>query len=100
MNEPLLAEELLHETESMEKVEQYQEQHKKAFRITFDFLKKHFPPQNNPEWWTAFSNDVSILAYDNRDNLLCTALLTGIMNYLHSLCTGETVWISENAQAS
>ena len=62
--------------------EQYYSMHQKAFRTAFDFLNKHFPPGQDPEWWTQTVKDCDEASISQGENKLVIGLLGGIIDYL------------------
>ena len=56
--------------------------HKQAFRIAFDFLNEHFPPDHDPNWWEKTMSDVSLIGNMYGENRLAVHLMTGIVEYL------------------
>lgn len=62
--------------------EEYAEMHKKAFRVAFDFLNSHFPPDANPSWWDGAAKDCSAASLSAGENKLVIELLCAIMFYL------------------
>lgn len=66
--------------------EQYAKMHKDAFRCAFDYLNKHFPPGDTPEWWDQMARDAASASVSQGDNLLAMELLIGVCNYLDKEC--------------
>ena len=62
--------------------EQYVQKHQKAFRCAFDFLNKHFPPEDTPEWWEQTTKDVTEASISQGENKLIVGLLIGVFDYL------------------
>ena len=62
--------------------EEYAKVHQKAFRCAFDFLKEHFPPQDDEEWWKKTAQDCSAASVAFGETPIVMELLTAIMNYL------------------
>lgn len=81
MNDTSIQQSLFEEQNIIEKSKMYDELHKKAFRVAFDFLSLHFPPHNTPEWWEMFHDDIALVYWLNKDNELCKQLLYAILNY-------------------
>lgn len=72
-------------TRSMTKVltpEEYAARHKQAFRVAFDFLNAHFPPEPDSTWWTRLSEECCEVYNAHPDNMLLVQLLAGILCYL------------------
>ena len=63
--------------------EEYYARHQQAFRCAFDFLNKHFPPGDDPEWWVQFSEDIKNADDAQHGNQLATFLLIGVLDYLN-----------------
>lgn len=61
---------------------EYAEAHPKAFRCAFDFLRAHFPPGTDPEWWDATSNDASAAVNSMGGESLTSHLMIGVLDYL------------------
>ena len=64
--------------------EEYAMAHKKAFRIAFDFLNAHFPPESGTEWWMKTASDASQASAGGGYDKLTDGLLAGILEYLES----------------
>lgn len=64
------------------KPEEYAAYHKMVFRIAFDFLNDHFPPQDDPKWWEQFSIDTSAASSKSKGGPLVDGILLAIGNYL------------------
>lgn len=62
--------------------ETYAEIHKQAFRIAFDFLNAHFPPENNDEWWKKTADDATLIGNMYGANRAAICLMTGVFEYL------------------
>lgn len=56
--------------------------HKQAFRIAFDFLNEHFPPENSDEWWKKAADDMALIGNMYGGNRCAVHLMTGIYEYL------------------
>lgn len=56
--------------------------HQRSFRVAFDFLASHFPPQMEPEWWEQTAKDCSAASLQAQENQLVLELLSGVMEYL------------------
>lgn len=63
--------------------ETYAALHKQAFRIAFDFLSEHFPPDHDPNWWEKTMEDVSLIGNMYGENRLVVHLMTAIIEYLN-----------------
>ena len=61
---------------------EYLTYHKIVFRIAFDFLNEHFPPQNDPEWWKQFAIDTSEASEKANGGKLANGILVAIGDYL------------------
>ena len=57
--------------------------HQRAFRCAFDFLNAHFPPGQDPEWWTQAADDIKVADGAQHGNQLATFLLIGVLDYLN-----------------
>ena len=86
---------LIEEVNKIDLAKQVENQHKKAFRVAFDYLITHWPVRNTEEWWEAACMDISIAAADNEDNRLCKELLTAVLDYISS---HEAIEISEQVR--
>lgn len=64
------------------KPEEYLAYHKMVFRIIFDFLNAHFPPQEDPEWWKQFAIDTSKASEQAKGGKLADGMLIAIGDYL------------------
>ena len=64
------------------KPEEYAAYHKLVFRIAFDFLIAHFPPQEDPEWWKQFSLDTETASNKAKGGKLIDGMLVAIGDYL------------------
>lgn len=62
--------------------EEYAEMHKKAFRVAFDFLNSHFPPEFEPEWWEKTANDAADASVLLGENDLAIELMCALMFYM------------------
>ena len=60
----------------------YAAMHKQAFRIAFDFLSEHFPPEHDPNWWDKTTGDVSLIGNMYGENKLVVCLITALLEYL------------------
>ena len=67
---------------SLPSPEEYVQLHKQAFRIAFDFLNAHFPPENGAEWWKSASDEMSMIGNQFGGNPLVAELMIGIFEYL------------------
>ena len=63
--------------------EQYAALHPKMFRVAFDFLNSHFPPEDTDEWWKQTAQDCGDASVKAGENQLAIYLLAGIMDYLN-----------------
>ena len=70
--------------------EEYAKMHQKAFRCAFDYLQKHFPPGDDPEWWEQAAKDLSAFSIAAGENRLVIELLAGVYDYL------ESIWKENN----
>ena len=62
--------------------------HKKAFRIAFDYLNKHWPPENSESWWVSAASDLADANFAADGDALCRELLIGIYSYLDETVKG------------
>ena len=63
--------------------EAYMAKHKKAFRVAFDYLNAHFPPQESADWWVQAASDMADAVNPGvGDNPLTAELVLGVYNYL------------------
>lgn len=69
-------------SESVWKPEEYAAYHKLVFRTMFDFLNEHFPPQDDPDWWIKFSQDMSVASDKVKGGPLADGMLLAIGNYM------------------
>ena len=74
---------LFDEENKIEKAERDQQIHKTAFRVAFDFLQAHYPPENTEEYWLKTAKEVGIVLFENNGNMLCQELLSGVIEYLN-----------------
>ena len=56
--------------------------HKTAFRVAFDFLMMHYPPQQSKEYWLKVCDDIRKVSEANYFNQLCQELLSAVLVYL------------------
>ena len=63
--------------------EEYYAMHQRAFRCAFDYLNAHFPPGQDPDWWTKASDDIRNSADEHEGNQLAMFLLIGVLDYLN-----------------
>ena len=59
--------------------------HKQAFRIAFDFLNEHFPPEHTPEWWEKTANDVTLIGNMYGENRAAVRLVGAMFEYLEEV---------------
>jgi len=64
------------------KPEEYLAYHKLVFRIMFNFLNAHFPPQEDPEWWEKFAEDTDHASDEAKGGSLVNGMLLAISDYL------------------
>ena len=62
--------------------EQYKANHKLAFRIAFNFLDMHFPPENTQAWGEKVCRDLGDASLANLGDYLTVQLLVAVFNYL------------------
>ena len=62
--------------------EEYVKSHQKAFRVAFDFLNTHFPPENDASWWEQVAVDASQATVMAGETPLVIQLMIGVINYL------------------
>ena len=63
--------------------EEYYAKHQAAFRCAFNYLNEHFPPGQDPEWWTKAADDIKSADNKANGNQLATFLLMGVLDYLN-----------------
>lgn len=63
--------------------EEYAALHPKMFRVAFDFLNAHFPPEDTDEWWEQTAHDCGDASVKAGGNKLAIYLLAGVMDYLN-----------------
>ena len=73
---------LFDESNRIEEQERLNRIHKTAFRVAFDFLEKHDPPENTEEYWLQTCEDINYTSADNITNELCQELLGAVLRYL------------------
>lgn len=61
---------------------QYLTDHKRAFRVAFDYLNAHFPPSMDDEYWTHAAEDIGEASKSTDNDPLTMELLVGVYNYL------------------
>lgn len=64
------------------KPEEYAAYHKMVFRVAFDFLNSHFPPQDDPEWWKKLSEDFTEVSDKAKGGPLVDGIILAISDYL------------------
>lgn len=64
------------------KPEEYLAYHKLVFRIMFDFLNAHFPPQDDHEWWKNLSIATEEASRQAKGGKLTDGILLAICDYL------------------
>jgi len=64
------------------KPEEYYAVHQKAFRTAFDFLTKHFPPEQDTTWWERTAQDAGDAYIAVGQESLAYQLLRGVYEYL------------------
>lgn len=69
----------------MKTPEQYAALHPKMFRVAFDFLNTHFPPEDTDEWWTKLAEDCSEASIKAGEDPLAVQLLSGVVNYINEI---------------
>ena len=67
---------LFDEENRIEQAERDQRIHKTAFRVAFDFLQAHYPPENTEEYWLKTVKELGIISSQNINNELCQRLLS------------------------
>jgi len=82
MSDEAIQQSLLVEEVRIEQLECAARMRKTAFRVAFDFLEKHDPPEYTEEYWTGLAADVMEVSGANMDNALCQRLLTAVVLYL------------------
>lgn len=73
------------EQTEIEWLEEKKAQHKKAFRLAFDFLEKMWPPENTLDYWTMVCAQTALLYSESSENKLCKLFLLAIMDYLEKV---------------
>lgn len=63
--------------------EEYAALHPRMFRIAFDFLNNHFPPEDTDEWWKQTAQDCGDASVNAGNNPLAIYLLAGVIEYLN-----------------
>ena len=63
----------------------YSDRHKKAFRVAFDFLNRHFPPSPEPDWWDNTVTDAVKAVNDDTSNLT-RDLVLAVFDYIDREC--------------
>ena len=61
---------------------EYATYHKIVFRTMFNFLNSHFPPQDDPDWWLKFSEDIGKTSDETKGGVLVNGMLSAIADYL------------------
>ena len=56
--------------------------HRKAFRVTFDYLTAHFPPGMDAEWWQKAWDDLTEAGKQAGEGKLAIGLLVTVYEYL------------------
>lgn len=64
------------------KPQEYAAYHRMVFRVAFDFLNAHFPPQYDPEWWKQVAIDTSAASDKVKGGTLINGILLAISDYL------------------
>lgn len=64
------------------KPEEYAAYHKMVFRIVFDFLNAHFPPEVDTAWWEKFSEDIGKASDDAKGGSLVNGMLMAVADYM------------------
>ena len=62
--------------------EEYARVHQKAFRCAFDYLKEHFPPEDDDEWWAKAAKELQVYSVGAGENRLVQELLCAVYEYL------------------
>lgn len=63
--------------------EQYLARQKAAFRVAFDYLTAHFPPEEDDGWWENAAKDAEYAtAVTAKHDELTMELILGVYNYL------------------
>jgi hypothetical protein len=73
------------EQTEMEWLEAKKAMHKRAFRVTFDFLDRYWPPENTAEYWKMVTDRMALLYSENKENKLCTLFLLAVQEYLEQV---------------
>lgn len=74
---------LFDEENRIEQAERDQRIHKTAFRVAFDFLQAHYPPENTREYWLTTVRALGTVSDQYINNELCQRLLSGVIEYLN-----------------
>ena len=82
MSDEAIQQSLFDEEVRIVQLERAARMRKTAFRVAFDFLEKHDPPEYTDEYWTKLANDVREVSGVNMNNALCQKLLTAVVLYL------------------
>ena len=64
----------------------YAKLHQRSFRVAFDFLTSHFPPDPAPKWWNQAAKDVAKASAQAGENKLAVGLLDAVYDYLNDEC--------------
>lgn len=64
------------------KPEEYATYHKMVFRVIFNFLNAHFPPQPEEEWWLKLSEDIGKASDEAKGGPFVDGMLAAVADYL------------------
>jgi len=56
--------------------------HQQVFRTVFNFLKYHWPPGTDPDWWLKVAKDVGETEIPAGGEFLMSELMTSVLNYI------------------
>ena len=59
--------------------------YKRAFRLAYEYLERHLPPHNTPEWWTAAAQEISGIYNQANRNPFLQALLLAVYGELERI---------------
>jgi len=60
-------------------------QYKRDFRLAYDYLERHTPPQATPEWWTAAAKEISTTWSQGGRSQLLHSLLSAVYEELERI---------------
>lgn len=62
--------------------EEFEQKHKEAFRLAFDYLRRWFPPRWDEEYWLGACNDMTKIVNENAENRAVPDLMLCVYDYL------------------